>query len=155
LSDTRRHLAALFLILLSLPACGIDFRSEFDGTEIFREFALDSESMRGGEFIAGTPIEVTLSANQAYPVPIAISCRYENVDITDDQRQVAFNERALSVFETVMEANPGHHPGETETDVRVFEFDFMVMEPGDYFVACFTVAAPENGIGRGFAVVDE
>ena len=152
--DTRNHLAALFLLLLSLPACGIDFRSEFDGTEVFREFALDSDSMLGGEFITGSPIEVTLTVNQAYPVPIAISCRYEDVDITDDERQVAFNERALAVFETVLEANPGHHPRETEIDVRVTEFAFVVREPGDYFVACFTVAAPENGIGRGFTVIE-
>ncbi len=141
--------------MLALPACGIAFSSDFDGTEVFRDFSLDSPDLVDGDFPAGSPIEVSLTVNQAYPVPVAISCRYEDVDITDDQRKVAFNERATSVFETVLPANPGHEPGDDE-DVpdQDFDFEFTVSQPGDYFIACFTVAAPENGTGRGFTVVE-
>ena len=153
LPNLRKHLAALFLIVLSLPACGIVFSADFEGTEVFRAFTLDSDSIVDGKFLVDAPIEVALTINQAYPVPVALSCRYEDVDITDDQRQVAFNERTLSVFETVLEANPGHEPGDDEdVEDQVFEFEFAVPEPGDYFIACFTVAAPENGTGRGFTV---
>ena len=122
---------------------------------MFREFQLGGDT-KAGSFRAGSPIEVTLTVNQAYPVPIAVSCRYENVDITDDKRRLAFNERTLSVFETVLAANPGHEPGEDEdVEDQIFEFEFVAPKPGDYFIACFVVAAPENGIGLGFSTVDE
>jgi hypothetical protein len=152
----RRRFAALALLLLSLPACGIVFSAGDVGTEVFREFQLTGEKTAGGYFPAGSEIAVTLTVNQAYPVPIAVSCRYENVDITDDERRVAFNERTSSVFETVLPGNPGHEPGEHEgVQDEVFEFAFEAPEPGDYFIACFVVAAPENGIGRGFTTVEE
>lgn len=152
----RKHLAAFVLLLLSLPACGVIFSAEFEGTEVFRQFALDSPNLVDGYFPVGTPIEVTFKVNQAYPVPLGITCRYENVDITDDQRQVAFNERAIPVFETVLEANPGNDPGDDEEiPDQTFEFEFPAPEVGDYFIACFVIAAPENGIGRGFTTVEQ
>ncbi len=121
---------------------------------MFREFKLDSPDIIDGEFPAGSPIEVSLAMTQTYPVPIAISCRYENVDITDDERKVAFNERTTSVFETTLPANPGYDPGDYEdVQSQKFNFDFSVDEPGDYFIACFVVSAPENGIGRGFTII--
>jgi hypothetical protein len=152
----RTHLAVLLLLLLALPACGVAFSANFDGTEVFRKFALDSPDVVNGEFPPGSPIEVSLTVNQGYPVPVAVSCRYENVDITDDERKVAFNERTTSVFETVLPANlDGHEPGDVD-DVpdQEFNFEFSVDEPGDYFIACFTVASPENGIGRGFTIIE-
>ena len=152
--NARIHLAVTLLLLLALPACGVVFSSDFEGTEVFREFTLDSDEAIAGEFPVGATMEVTLTVNQAYPVPVAVSCRYENVDITDDERHVAFHERALSVFETVLEANPGHHPGDDEDiEDETFEFGFAAPEPGDYFIACFVVSAPENGIGRGFTII--
>ena len=154
-SLARKPFAGLLLLLLTLPACGIVFTAEFKGTEVFREFELASDQMDDGSFLAGTPIEMRLRVNQAYPVPVGISCRYENVEITDDQRQVAFNERALPVFETVLEANPGHEPGDDDgVPDQTFEFEFAAPEAGDYFIACFVVSAPENGIGRGFTTVE-
>ena len=150
----RKPFIALFLLLLTLPACGVVFSSAFDGTEIFREFALDSDSIVDGEFIAGRPIEVTLRVSPVYPVPVAVSCRYEDVNITDDQRQVSFNERATSVFEVVLAENQDDRPGDTGAEVLTYEFEFDAPQPGDYFIACFTVAAPENGIGRGFTVIE-
>ena len=143
-------------MLLALPACGIVFSSDFEGTEVFRELVLDGDALVDGKFAVDSPIAVTLTAKRAYPVPVAVSCRYEDVDITDDQRRLAFNERALSVFDTVLDANPGQQPGDDESvEDQVFRFEFAVTEPGDYFIACFTVAAPENGIGRGFTVIEE
>jgi hypothetical protein len=135
---------------VTLSACGIAFSSDFTGTEVFRGLHLDSD------FRAGSPIAVELTVSVNYPVPLAISCRYEDTHITDDQRAVAFNERTTSVFETVLPAQPGeepsqHNPGET----RTFNFQFSVPKPGDYFVACFTVASPENGIGQGFTITQK
>jgi hypothetical protein len=155
LPNARARFAAIILILLALPACGIVFSAEFDGTEVFRDFELAGEETDDGFFLTGSQVEVTLTVNQGYPVPLAVSCRYENVDITDDERRVAFSERTLSVFETVLPGNPGHEPGDDESlEDQVFEFEFMAPEPGDYFIACFVVAAPENGIGRGFTTVE-
>ena len=151
----RRHLIALMLAVLILPACGVVLSAEFEGTEVFRDFELESIEEIDGEFPVNALIQTQVTVNQGYPVPIAISCRYENVDITDDQRKVAFNERTISVFEITLPANPGHEPGDVdEVEDQVFDFEFRVSEPGDYFIACFTVAAPENGIGRGFTIIE-
>ena len=144
---------ALVLLLLTLPACGVMVGASSEGTEVFREFALAGDETDDGYFPEGSTIDVMLTVNQAYPVPVAVSCRYENVDITDDERRVAFNERAISVFETVLPANPDSEPGDDDgVRDQTFEFEFAAPEPGDYFIACSTLAAPENGIGRGFTV---
>jgi len=134
-------------IALVLPACGIVFSADFEGTEVFRDLEL------AGEFTAGSPVTVTVTLTQAYPVPVALYCGYEDVDISDDERQVAFSERAQPVYEAVLGANPGDPAGEDKgAEAEALRFDFTVNEPGDYFIACFTVAAPENGIGRRFTV---
>lgn len=149
----RKHFAALALLLLPLPACGIVLSADFKGTELFREFELSGDETPEGYFVAGGAIQVALTVNPSYPVAVAVSCRYENVDITDDQRRVAFNERTLSVFETVLPANPDSVPADDAgVPDETFEFEFEAPGPGDYFIACFAVAAPENGIGRGFTV---
>jgi hypothetical protein len=124
------------------------FGSPDPSTEVFRDIELD------GDFVPGGEIEVTLEVTQAYPVPLAISCRYENTDITEDQERVAFNERTKSVYEGVLQANPGHEPGD-EVGERTIRFTFSESELGDYFIACFTVASPENGIGQGFPIATE
>jgi hypothetical protein len=132
---------------VTLPACGIAFSSDFTGTEVFRDLHLESD------FLTGSPIAVELEVSVSYPVPLAISCRYEDTDITDDQRAVAFNERTTSVFETALQAQPAGEPSQDKVgDTETFSFEFSVPEPGDYFIACFTVASPENGIGQGFTI---
>ena len=133
---------------LALPACGIVFSAEFEGTEVFREMEME------GDLVAGTPIQVTVTMTQPYPVPLAVSCRYENTDITEEQRKVAFNERALPVYETVLQPRPGQAPGDDPDEMEEVRrgFELIVPEPGDYFLACFSVAAPENGIGRRFTI---
>ena len=133
--------------MLTLPACGIVFSAGFEGTEVFRDLELD------GEFRAGSAVTATVTVTQPYAAPLAVSCRYENRDITDDQRKVAFSERALPVFDAVLEAHTGPRPDDRENlAVETMSFEFTVSEPGDYFIACFTVAAPENGIGQRFTV---
>src|SRR5690606_38353049 len=143
LHPRRRRLLALVLLCLALPACGVAFSFEFDGTEVFRDLELE------GDMQPGTPIAVTLTVRQPYPVPLAISCRYENTDLTDDQRKVIFAERAIPVYDTVLPPAPESRLGEDAEDPPDIEhrFEFAVEEPGEYFIACFTVAAPEHGIG--------
>lgn len=151
----RFHVLLFTVILLASPACGVQFSATFEGTEVFREFALGSDDEVNGEFPSGSEVDVAVTLRQAYPVPLRISCGYENVDITDDERKVAFNERAITVFETTLPANPEYDPPDYEdVEDQVFNFSFSEPEAGDYFIACFTVAAPENGIGRGFTIID-
>jgi hypothetical protein len=56
------------------------------------------------------------------------------------------------VFETVLEPGPTKSAAGEEVLTEVLSFDFTVDETGTYFVACFTVAAPENGAGRRFTI---
>jgi hypothetical protein len=143
------------LTVLLLPACGVVFSARFEGTEVFRELDLESESGMTTDFPAASTISVTLTLKQSYPVPLAISCGYEDVDISDDERKVAFNERALIVFGTLLPANPESSPADhKEQSPQVLNLEFSVPDPGDYFFACFTPAAPENGIGQGFTVTE-
>jgi hypothetical protein len=136
------------LATLLLPACGIVFSAEFEGTEVFRDLELE------GDFVAGSPISATVTLRQPYPVPLAVSCRFEDRDISHEQRRVAFAERALAVYETVLEPDADHHLGDEDREPVDMEhrFEFTVAEPGNYFIACFTFAAPENGIGERFTI---
>jgi hypothetical protein len=146
--NLRGHIAIILFLSLLLPACGVVFIADFEGTEVFRDIEIE------GDFVAGSPISVALTVRQPYPVPVAISCRFENADISDDQRRVVFAERSLSVFETILEPNPGPGLGDEDVDPEDMEqrFEFTVDEPGEYFLACFTLAALENGIGQRFTV---
>ncbi|MND09878.1 hypothetical protein D3C83_335400 [compost metagenome] len=48
---------------------------------------------------------------------------------------------------------PGHKPDDDVEDEEL-TFRFTVDEPGDYFVACITPSAAENGLGVQFDIVD-
>jgi hypothetical protein len=143
--DFRRHLLTLVLVALALPGCGIVFSADFEGTEVFRDFEVEPRVP------AGSPVAVAVTVSQPYPVPLAIACAYEDVELTDDERRVAFSERAQMVFEAVLEAGPpGQAGAEDDPPEQVLTFEFIVRDAGTYFLACYTVAAPENGIGRRF-----
>lgn len=116
----------------------------FEGTEVFKSIVLQ------GDFTPNSVIDLRVEMEQPYEVPVWISCRYEDTDITDEERRIQFNERTISVYENTFEPGPGITS--EESNPHVVEFGFQVPEPGDYFIACFTGAAPEHGIGQGFSI---
>jgi hypothetical protein len=134
------------LLLLALPACGVSFRQNFEGTEVFKGISLS------GDRVAGNELTVNLVVAQPYPVPVKISCYYEDYDkLTDDEKMVAFQERAPLIFETVLPPNPGSDP-QDKVERQTLSFKFTPKEHGDYFLACLTPGAAENGYGMSFKV---
>lgn len=125
------------------------FSESFNGTELFKAIELQ------GERVVGSTLELTVSLNPAYPVPVQIACYYEDGSkLTDDQHKLAFQERATPIGEEVLRPATGRRPGD-DVERRQLTFRFKVEEPGDYFLACLTPAAPENGLGRLFTISEE
>jgi hypothetical protein len=144
------RLAALLILLLSLPACGIEFVASEEGTELIDKVEV------AGEFVEGGEVTVSVTVNHAYPVPVHIACYVENQSlVTEDEKDVAFHERADLVGEVYLDTALGPsgamHPND-EVDDQVFRYPFRVERPGTYFIACITPSAPDNGIGRTFNV---
>jgi len=144
------RLAPLLLLLLLLPACGIDFVASEEGTELIDKVEV------AGDFVAGGDVTVTMTVNHAYPVPVHIACFVENQsEVTEDEKDVAFHERATLVGEefldTALSTNRPLNPDD-EVEKKKFTYSFTAEGPGSYFVACITPAAPDNGIGRSFTV---
>lgn len=132
------------LALLLLPACGVQFGGSFEGTEVFKDLELE------GDRFANRELVLALEVNQAYPIPVRIACYYEDREnLTEDQEKVAFQERATLIGERVLPASDADSPGD-DVPRETLRFAFSVPEPGNYFAACLTPAAPENGIGVEF-----
>jgi len=132
--------------LPSLVACGVRLRESFEGTEVFQGIHLS------GERSVNSPLTVTLSINQGYPVPLQVVCYYENDHkLTEDQKNLTFQERATPIGETVLPPSPGHRPSE-KLQTQSLSFRFSVPEPGNYFLACLTPAAADNGLGVAFVI---
>lgn len=145
-----RLLSVLFIVFLS-PFCGVSFRNTFNGTETFKGIALS------GERVVGAPLTLSLEVQQTYPVPLQITCYYEDADkLTDDQKKVAFQERARVLGQTVLPAAPEHNPQDKidKAQRQTLTFPFKVDEAGSYFAACITPAAAENGYGISFKIKD-
>ena len=145
-----RRLLPLFLLLLALPACGIDFVASEEGTELIDKVEV------AGDFVAGSELTVTMTINHAYPVPVHIACYVENQSqVTEDEKDVAFHERATLVGEEFLDTAQGTdgplNPDD-EVEKKTYSYRFTVETPGTYFIACITPAAPDNGIGRSFTV---
>jgi hypothetical protein len=140
-----RHLVHILAILVAMPVlagCGVAFRETFDGTELFRGLSVAGERRPGAELI------VNLEVAQDYPVPVQLACYYEDFDrLTDDQKKLAFEERATRVGETVLDPAPDRRPEKNPKPTQVLSFRFSVPEPGDYFLACLTPADVDNGWG--------
>jgi hypothetical protein len=84
--------------LLSLTACGVDFASSFDGTELFKSIQLSGERRLGSE------LTVTVMVNPVYPTSVQIGCYYEDDErLTNDQAKLDFADRAIKVGEVVLE----------------------------------------------------
>ncbi len=144
------QLIPLLLLLLCLPACGIEFVASEEGTELIDKVEV------AGEFIAGGEVIVTMTVNHAYPVPVHIACYVENENlVTEEEEDVAFHERATLVGEefldTALSTGQPLNPDDEVEKVK-YSYPFTVDSPGTYFIACITPAAPDNGIGRSFTV---
>jgi hypothetical protein len=145
-----RLLSMLFIVFLS-PVCGVAFTSHYNGTETFKSIAIS------GDKVVGSPLTLTLEVTQTYPVPLQITCYYEDGSkLTDDQKKVAFQERAKILGQTLLPAAPQHNPQDKidKADRQKLEFPFKVDEAGSYFAACITPAAAENGYGIAFKIKD-
>jgi len=143
-----RLFSILFVVFLS-PVCGVAFRSTFTGTETFKSIALS------GDRVTGAPLTLTLEVQQTYPVPLAITCYYEDSDkLTDDEKKVAFQERAHVLGRALLPAAPERNPQDKleKSQRQTLTFDFKVDEAGSYFAACLTPAAAENGFGMPFKI---
>jgi hypothetical protein len=131
------------LLLVLLPACGVSFGESFDGTEMFKAISLAGDRSPGAE------LTLTVTVIQSNPVPVQITCVYEDSNnLTDDDYRVAFHERASRIGSVVLPA------GSEEAKREAISFTFSVPEPGDYFLACLTPAAAENGLGLSFTIKD-
>jgi hypothetical protein len=143
-------LRPLVLLLLSLiaalllTACGVQFGSSFDGTQLFEELEVE------GDLYANREIALIVEVNQAYSVPVRIACYYEDREnLSEDEEKVAFQERATLIAERVLPASDAESPGD-DVPNETLRFGFSIPEPGTYFAACLTPASPENGIGIDF-----
>jgi hypothetical protein len=139
LSSPRRLLClALTLAALSL-GCGVSFSRAQDGTEVFKGLEIS------GDRVVGAPLTLSLQVAQGYPVPVRVACYYEDdARLTDDQRKLAFLERATPIGEVVLPAAPDARP-DADLTPQSLSFEFTIAAAGDYVVACLTPAAPENG----------
>ena len=145
-----RLLSVLFVVFLS-PFCGVAFRDTFTGTETFKGISLS------GERVVGAPLTLSLVVQQTYPVPLTITCYYEDSDkLTDDEKKVAFQERAHVLGRALLPAAPERNPQDKleKSQRQTLTFDFKVDEAGSYFAACITPAAAENGYGIAFKIKD-
>jgi hypothetical protein len=139
------------LALLLFPAlalgCGVTFREQFFGTELFQSIDLSGQREINSE------LTLSLTITQGYPVPVHIACYYEDGSkLTDDQHKLAFQERATLIGETVLPGDIRERPGGSEVKAQKLSYKFRLAEPGDYFLACLTPASPENGLGYLFTI---
>lgn len=142
----RLRLALPLLLLLVSTGCGVSFSESFDGTELFKSVRL------AGELKTGSELTLTLNVNQGYPVPVQVACYYEDGSkLSDDQLKLAFQERATYIGGKELPAAVDHKPGDDVVREDLV-FKFTIDEPGEYFLACLTPAAPENGLGRLFEI---
>jgi hypothetical protein len=142
----RLTLQRLFIVLsiALLPACGVQFGGSFEGTELFKDLEVE------GDLFANRELIISLEVNQAYRVPVQVACYYEDREnLTDDEKRVAFQERAVRIGERVLEPSDAESPGD-DVPRETLRFPFSIPVPGTYFAACLTPASPENGIGTEF-----
>lgn len=136
------------LAALGLTACGVAFSSTFDGTEMFKGITVTGDRTEGSE------LTVTVWIAPVYPVPVELACYYEDDDdLSEDMQKIAFHDRALLAGKTTVEPAPeGVKPGD-DVERQQVSITFTPRVAGDYFIACLTPAAPDNGIGVDFEVL--
>src|SRR5581483_4008076 len=115
------------------PFCGVSFREHFEGTETFKSIAVDGDKVVGGK------LTLSVVVTQTYPVPLSISCYYEDATkLTDDQKKVALQERAAKIGETVLPPATDRKPQDKldKSQRQTLTYDFTVPESGQYFAVC-------------------
>jgi hypothetical protein len=144
----RPPLLGILLLMLALPACGIRFLDDFEGTELIENLRIS------GDFVVNGQLVVSIEVNNAYPVPVRVACMYDReTGLSDEEKRIAFHDRAIVVGERILEPRQGTKPSDDVENVGL-SFQFSVPQPGSYFIACITPASPENGIGRSFIIRD-
>jgi hypothetical protein len=131
------------LLLLAATACGVRFGAPDPETELFADLELTGDRVPNGD------LTLTVTVTQGYPVPVRIACYYDlaDRDLTDDEENVAFENRAPQIGETVLPAAPpGTSPGDDDLPKTQIEFNFSLTQPGLYNLVCLTPGAAENGI---------
>ena len=159
---TPSSLPALVLTVFFLfggVRCGVAFHDKFEGTELFKKISVCDQAgncTTGAtrQFPAGAPLKVDLVVTQGYPVPVDVVCYYdEESHLTDDQKQVVFQERATPVARnTLAPATRGTRPDGKHLLEQHIRFDVTITRPGDYLLACLTPASAENGLGAGLKI---
>ncbi len=144
-SVLRRFVFVAAVILL--PACGVQFNSPSEDSEIFKDLEIE------GDLFANRQLILVLEVNQAYSVPVRVACYYEDPDdLSEAEAKVAFQERATLIGERVLPASDAASPGD-DVPRETLRFPFSIPAPGSYFVTCITPASPENGIGLDFRLL--
>lgn len=72
-------------------------------------------------------------------------------ELTGDQLALSFDQRASKIGEALLQPGPEVNPGD-DAALESISFNFSIPEPGDYFLACLTPAAPENSLGIAFSL---
>lgn len=124
-----------FLLASLLSACGVDFGSGQEGTELFASLTVE------GERVAGSPLTLRLDYTQIYPAPIAVRCFLEQDD-----------EEVQAIGESTVPPHPEGGPEATPTP-GIIELTFAVERPGSYWVVCETPADENNAIGERLEIL--
>jgi hypothetical protein len=135
----------LLLLLAFVPACGISLDSDKTGSDFFEDVNLT------GERFVNRQLTIEVEVSNRYTVPVRIACYYEKPnELSEDEEEVAFEERARLIGERVLQ--PVEGAGEDEPFEQTLRFNFSLPEAGKYNAACLTPAAPENAIGVTFEI---
>ena len=147
-SRSRRFsLVALPLLILATAACGVRLTNAGGDYEMFEGIRL------AGERRAGVELTLSVTLASAYPVPVRIACFYEDYDsLSDDEKTLAFEERAVKIGEAVIPPVPGGRPPGKDAPEQTISFRFSAPRAGEYFLACNTPAAADNGFGLSFEI---
>jgi len=143
---TATRLAILLAFLAALPACGVDFNGEPDGTELLRSVRIE------GERVAGSELTLTLAVTQAYPVPVRVGCYYEpKRPETTELKRFSIDERGTRVGEMILDASTARSAGE-KVPQQDLTFSFKAPVAGSYKLTCITPSASTNKLEAYFTI---
>jgi hypothetical protein len=129
---------------MCVPACGISLGSDENKGDFFEDLDLT------GERLVNRELTIEVEVSNRYTVPIRIACYYEKPgDLSKDQKEVGFEERARLIGERVIQPVQGASEEPVEQTLR---FNFSLPEAGKYNASCLTPASPENAIGVTFEI---
>jgi hypothetical protein len=157
-SSNLLRITVFLCLAVATAACGVSFSDSFDGTEVFKGISLGGGACSVQADVWRCPkvdqLTVDLQIADGYPVPLRIACYYEDPDtVTEDQDKLAFHERAMLAGESTVDPKEGRKPGDKHIDRELVSISFPAPPPGDYFLACLTPAAADNGLGLSFKIL--